>query len=153
MKKNKILSAVICMFILCFSLEIQGQDLSAIRKEIEKNNKLYFDLFQKKDIAIIHLYTDDACLLPPGTAAICGTTALTNDFQDTYQAGHVKAVQFLTKDIYGNGLSYVTEEGNWQVFDTADHVMDKGRYLKLWKKTKQGWRIFRDEFNSDHKAE
>ncbi|MDB5134598.1 MAG: nuclear transport factor 2 family protein [Mucilaginibacter sp.] len=142
---------ITCLSFLFIGYESNGQSLSAIKKEIRKDNALYFDLFKKSDPAIVNLYTDDACLLPPNAGAICGKAALAKDFKDTYAAGQVKGVKFSTLAVYGDGALYVTEEGSWQVFGTNDQVIDKGKYLKLWKKTKQGWKIFRDVFNSDHK--
>jgi len=137
------------LFVACTS---NGQELRAIKKEIEKDNALYFSLFNKKDTAIVNLYTGDGCLLAPNAPAICGKSALTRDFKDTYAAGQIKGVRFSSIDVYGDGTSYVTEEGTWQVLDKNDRVIDAGKYLKLWKKTKQGWKIFRDVFNSDRKT-
>jgi ketosteroid isomerase-like protein len=150
MKKNSIVFVAGLTFLL-ISCTSNGQELPAIKKEIEKDNALYFGLFDKTDTAIINLYTGDGCLLAPNAPAICGKSALTRDFKDTYAAGQIKGVKFSTIDVYGDGALYVTEEGTWQVLDSNDRVLDTGKYLKLWKKTKQGWRIFRDVFNSDHK--
>jgi len=50
-----------------------------------------------------------------------------------------------------NPKNYQDDEKE-QVFDTNNRVIDDGKYLKLWKKTKQGWKIYRDVFNSDRKA-
>jgi hypothetical protein len=90
--------------------------------------------------------------MPPNNPAISGRVALTNDFKDTYAGGKIKGVRFSTLEVYGDGVLYVTEVGTWQVFDTNDRVIDDGKYLKLWKKTKQGWKIYRDVFNSDRKG-
>ncbi|MET3980964.1 ketosteroid isomerase-like protein [Mucilaginibacter sp. UYP25] len=113
------------------------------------DNKIYFNLFKKKDTAIVGLYTHDAWLMPPNTATIRGKAALMKDFQDTYNAGQVLGVKFSTIDIYGNNGEFITEIGNWQVFGSDGKVIDKGKYLKLWKNTVNGWKIYRDVFNSD----
>jgi len=89
--------------------------------------------------------------MPANTTAIRGKEALSKDFKDTYNAGSIQGVKFSTTGVFGNGDAYVTEEGTWQVFDSNGQVIDAGKYLKLWKKTNVGWKIFRDVFNSDQK--
>ena len=86
--------------------------------------------------------------MPPNVPAICGTEALAKDFNETYAAGTVKSGKFMTMEVYGDAFEYVTEEGLWQVFDANGQSIDEGKYLKLWKKTKDGWKILRDSFNT-----
>lgn len=119
------------------------------REAIAILNVRYFELYTKGDSAVIDLYTDDACLSAPGTPSMCGRAALMKDFKDTYAAGKIKGVKFSTLGMYGNGKEFVTEEGTWQVIGKDDQVLATGKYLKLWKKTSRGWKIFRDFFNSD----
>lgn len=152
MKRNSTLIAAASFFLLFICIESNGQDLSAIKKEIGKDNALYFDLFKKADVAIVNLYTEDGCLMPPNNPPVNGRVALTKDFKDTYADGKIQGVRFSTVEIYGDGVLYVTEEGDWQVFDKNDQVIDDGKYIKLWKKTKQGWKIYRDLFSSVRKA-
>lgn len=128
-------------------------DLASIRKTIEATNTLYYNLFVQKDSAIVALYTEDGCLQVPNEPPKYGRAALIKDFTETFADGTVKGVKFQTKDIYGDGNQYVTEEGTWQVFDPAGKQLDDGKYLKLWKKTPNGWKIFRDIFNSNNKAQ
>jgi ketosteroid isomerase-like protein len=44
----------------------------------------------------------------------------------------------------------VTEEGLWQSFNAKGELFDDGKFLVLWKKTKNGWKMFRDSFSSNH---
>lgn len=155
MKTKHILAAVLCLTyaIACnyCAAQTSGAATSTARRLIEKNNKLYFDLFAKADKAIVNLYTDDAALFAPNMPPIAGKKALVKDFVDTFKAGMVKGVKFQTLNVYGNGAGFITEEGNWQVFNAGGKPIDEGKYLKLWKLTKDGWKIFRDSFNSNHK--
>jgi ketosteroid isomerase-like protein len=149
MKKNIILAA---LALLSISGACHAQSLGTIRKEIGITNARYFRLFQNKDTAIVDLYTADASLLPPNAAAVRGRTALVRDFKGAYADTHIKGVKFATLAVYANGAQYVAEEGSWQVIGTDGKLVDAGKYLKLWKKTKQGWKIFRDIFSSDRKG-
>jgi len=135
----------------CTAQTTGNKNLAEARKAIEKVNAIYFEWYAKNDGSILNLYTNDACLMPPNAPLICGRNALAKDFKDTYAAGVVKGGTFTTVKLYGDGINYVTEEGRWQVFDVAGKLIDDGKFLKLWKKTKAGWKILRDSFNSDHR--
>jgi ketosteroid isomerase-like protein len=156
MKTKKILkwtSLLICIFSIGVSSKAQNKvstNLQEVKKAIAHANHIYFDLYGKNDGSILNLYTADACLMPPNAPAICGTEGLAKDFKDTYAAGTVKSGKFITTEVYGNALEFVTEEGTWQVFDANGQSIDEGKYLKLWKRTKDGWKIMRDLFNSNH---
>jgi ketosteroid isomerase-like protein len=157
MKQKNVLAAIACITLFLIYNNSLAQTtapgLLAVRKIIEKTNMLYFELFAKNDISIVSLYTEDARLLAPNMAPINGKQALKKDFEDTFAARKVKGVKFFTGEIYGDGKEYITEEGAWQVFDPQGKILDDGKYLKLWKKTKSGWKIFRDSFNSNHKTQ
>ncbi|MDN5286103.1 MAG: hypothetical protein JWR38_2377 [Mucilaginibacter sp.] len=155
MKQKHFITTIACLtlFFVYNNCRAQANSTSTVKNEIEKTNTLYFNLFEKNDGSIVNLYTDDACLLAPNMPPISGREALEKDFKDTFAAGKVKGVKFQTSYIYGDGKEYVTEEGSWQVFDLSGKLLDDGKYLKLWKRTSAGWKIFRDSFNSNHKAQ
>ena len=156
MKTNPILKTtglLIALFAISVSCNAQNKvskNLQEAKKAIAAANLIYFDLYEKNDDSILKLYTGDACLMPPNAPAICGTEALAKDFKDTHAAGTVKSGKFSSTEVYGDALEFVTEEGLWQVFDANGKSIDEGKYLKLWKKTKDGWKILRDLFNSNH---
>ena len=135
----------------CKAQSKTNNGLEEARKAILAANAIYFDLYAKNDGSVLRLYTEDACLMPPNAPAICGREALQKDFKDTYAAGVVRGGKFTTMEVYGDGNEYVTEEGRFQVFDGNEKLIDEGKVLRLWKKTKEGWKLFRDSFNSDHK--
>jgi ketosteroid isomerase-like protein len=150
--KVKHLLPLACMALFLTPGPAHAQQLASLKIKLAETNRRYFELFRHKDAHIVDLYTEDACLMSPNAPAICGKAALAKDFADTYAAGQVSGVKFQTQQVYGAGKEYVTEQGTWQVFDANGKVIDDGKYLKLWKKTSAGWKIFRDVFNSDHKS-
>ena len=158
MKQNNLITAIVCITLFFVYDNFKAQitttpGLVAVKKAIESTNALYFNLFEKNDGSIVNLYTEDASLLAPNTPPISGRKALKKDFEDTFAAGKVKGVKFQTSNVYGDSKEYVTEEGTWQVFDLKGKLLDDGKYLKLWRRTKAGWKIFRDLFNSNHKVQ
>ena len=158
MKQNNLVLAIVGIVLIsvynnCRAQVTTSPGLAAVKKAIENTNTLYFNLFEKNDKSIVNLYSEDACLFAPNIPPIIGRKALEKDFEDTFAAGKVKGVKFKTGNIYGDSNEYVTEEGTWQVFDLKGKLLDDGKYLKLWRRTKAGWKIFRDLFNSNHKAQ
>ena len=156
METNRILKTtglLIAIFTIGVSSNAQNKvskNLQEAKKAVAAANLIYFDLYGKNDGSILRLYTQDACLMPPNAPAICGIEALAKDFKDTYATGTVKSGKFITTEVYGDAVEFITEEGVWQVFDVTGKSIDQGKYLKLWKKTKDGWKILRDSFNSNH---
>jgi hypothetical protein len=51
--------------------------------------------------------------------------------------------------VYGDAHEYVTEEGVGKVWEADGKLFDDFKYLVLWKKTKEGWKMHRDSFSSN----
>lgn len=158
MKRKWKLSVLTCITLFlsgssCIAQSNGNQDQALFKKDIEKNNALYFELYAKNDDNIVNLYTEDGCLMVPNEPAKCGKAALLKDFRETYAAGKIRGVKFTTLAIYGNGEGLITEDGTWQVLNKQGTVIDDGKYLKLWKRTEDGWKIFKDIFNSNHSGQ
>lgn len=119
-------------------------------KAIAESNNVYFTAFVKGDSSIfIDRYAKDCCIMQPNGAALCGPDAALEFYRFAYYKLGLRNGKFFTTKIYGSGEEFVTEEGEYQSFDAANTMMDKGKYLVLWKKTPDGWKMFRDCFNSN----
>lgn len=124
----------------------QHTNLADAMQAIAKANAVHFQLFAKNDGSILNLYAEDACLLMPGAPAFCGREGLLKFFNGVYAAGS-RDGKIITLAVYGDGEEYVTEEGLTQVFDSNGKMLGEGKYIVIWKKTKDGWKMFRDMFN------
>jgi ketosteroid isomerase-like protein len=130
---------------------IANAQLEEAKKAIAESNASYFKSFVKNDSTIfINSYAEDACILAPNTPAMCGHEAFASFFRSAYQDYGLRNGQFITTAIYGDGKEYVTEEGLWKSFNSKGELFDDGKFLVLWKKTKNGWKMFRDSFSSNH---
>ena len=124
--------------------------LDEARAAIAKSNALYFQSFAKNDSSVfIDRYAKDCCIMAPGMPAQCGPDAPLNFFRIAYGEIGLRDGKFITTDVYGDGEEFVTEEGLWQSFNAVDKLFDNGKFLVLWKKTPDGWKMFRDSFSSD----
>jgi ketosteroid isomerase-like protein len=124
--------------------------LEEAKKAIKTSNEIYFQAFVKGDSSIIiDCYAKDCWIMPPNAPALCGVDAPLEYFKTAYNTFGLRNGKFITIDIFGDGLEFVTEQGFWQSFDANNKLLDNGKFLVLWKKTPDGWKMFRDSFSSD----
>jgi len=141
-------------FILSFSISANAQSnqnskLEEAKKAIAESNALYFKSSEQNDPSIfVNSYANDACVLPPNAPIVCGKEALEKFFKTSYENG-IRGGRFVTLDVFGDGIEYVTEIGTGQVWGADKKIMDDFKYLVLWKKTKDGWKMYRDSFSSN----
>ena len=122
--------------------------LEEARRAIVASNAIFSDLANKEDESILTRYTDDACLLPPNSAPVCGRVNLLKFFRGGPKVHSVFTIQHL----YGDGNDFVTEESHYELFDLNNNKLDEGKVLVVWKKTKDGWKMYRDMFSSNRAA-
>ena len=153
--REKLLVAVLMAFVH-FIASAQSNStngnalLEEAKKAIAQNNAIHFDLYAKNDGSVVKLFAEDACILAPNAPALCGREGIAKFFEDAFESGGVRSGKIATLNIYGDGREFVTEEGLYQVFDVNGNLVDDGKTLVLWKKTKDGWKDFRDSFSSNH---
>jgi ketosteroid isomerase-like protein len=143
-------------FLATMQLITEGQtnsQLDEAKKAIAASNGIYFESFAKNDPAIfVDRYAEDGCILAPNAPPACGRNAVAEFFRSAYNDYGLRNGKFITMAVYGDGKEYVTEEGHWQSFDSTGKMFDDGKFLVLWKKTTQGWKMFRDSFSSNHNS-
>jgi ketosteroid isomerase-like protein len=153
MKIYKKISLAFFSVFITFMANAQSAQETASLKEAKKaiaaSNATYFIAFAKNDGSIVNYYAKDACLLPPNSPFLCGPAEILKFFKFGYDKIGLRDGKFITKKVYGDGREYITEEGLWQAINGKGKIVDDGKYLVLWKKTKKGWKMFRDSFNSN----
>jgi ketosteroid isomerase-like protein len=139
-----------CLFFKCAAQQKRTANLDEAKKAIEMSNATYFQAFAKGDSALfLAHYTPDCWIMPPNAPAVCGLDAALAFFKAAYHKFGLRNGKLITVDVFGDGVEFVTEVGFWQSFDTNNKVRDNGKFLVIWKKTPDGWKMFRDSFNSD----
>ena len=144
---------IILMSFLFFNGQAQrstNAGLEEAKKAIAASNDIYFQAFAKGDSSIlIDRYAKDCWIMPPNSPTLCGVDAPHNFFNTAYNKFGLRNGKLITIDVFGDGMEFVTEEGFWQSFDANNELFDNGKFLVLWKKTGDGWKMFRDSFSSD----
>jgi ketosteroid isomerase-like protein len=130
----------------------KNKNLQEAKKAIAESNAIYFESFAKNDSSIfITRYAEDACIMAPFAPPSCGRGNVAKFFREAYDRYGLRDGNFITTAVYGDANEYVTEEGLWQSINDKGEIFDQGKFLVLWKKTKDGWKMFRDSFSSDRK--
>jgi len=154
MNQIKLLIATSLLALLSATSQAQSSSLESAKIAIAKSNDIYFRSFAKGDSSIfIQRYAKDCWIMPPNAQALCGKDAPLDFFKLAYDQVGLRNGKFITIDVFGDGNEYVTEIGFWQSFDADNKLFDNGKYLVLWKKTPDGWKMYRDSFSSDRNKE
>ncbi|WP_221408132.1 YybH family protein [Fulvivirga imtechensis] len=124
--------------------------LAEARQAIEKSNAIYFQAFVKGDSSIfIERYAKDCCIMAPNAPAKCGPDAALAFYRIAYHQFGLRDGRFITQEIFGDGKEFVTEVGLWESYNANGELYDHGKFMVLWKKTQDGWKMFRDSFSSN----
>jgi len=138
------------LFFNCQAQQSADANLKEAKRAIEASNEIYFQAFAKGDSSLfIGLYAKDCWIMPPNAPALCGVDAPLDFFKTAYNKFGLRNGKFITIDVFGDGVGFVTEEGFWESFDADNKLFDNGKFLVLWKKTPDGWKMYRDSFSSD----
>ena len=156
MKRNNILllalvPGILYLFYSCNTgQKKEKSNLEEAKKAIAESNAVYFQAFAKGDSSIfINRYAKDCWIMPPNAPALCGADAPLRFFKTAYNKFGLRNGKFITLNVFGDGKEFVTEVGLWQSFDAHQTLFDNGKFVVLWKKTLDGWKMFRDSFSSD----
>lgn len=154
-RNNMILLFTITLLYSCTSLfsctpHAPKNNFEDAKNAIIQSNSIYFQAFVKGDSSLfIDRYAKDCRIMPPNMPPLDGVKGASDFFRLAYDKIGLRNGKFIITRIYGDGEEFVTEEGAWQSFDAKNILFDNGKYLVLWKKTPDGWKMFRDSFSSD----
>jgi len=118
-----------------------------VKAEIEKSNDLYMTAISNQDVdAIVALHTADALVLPSNSDAVRGTDAIRQTWKQGFEQG-LEQLNFITADATAIGNTAI-EHGIYQVFIEHEQMVDHGKYIVIWEKVRQDWKIAKDIWNS-----
>lgn len=107
----------------------------------------FMDDFRKGDsAAIASHYGADALLMPPNSAALQGN-AIAAYWGEGFRMG-LKDLKLTITELFGDD-DYYNEVGTYEVFMENNQSVDKGKYVVVWKKEGEQWKMHRDIWNSD----
>jgi uncharacterized protein (TIGR02246 family) len=128
-------------------------DAGAVTQAIEAANAKFADAMKRGDtVAIADNYTEDAVVMPQGTASWRGREAIRKGFGGMLSGAKVTEFSLKTEDVAIGG-DMAVETGSYDetyVPTGGKETKDKGKYIVVWKRQSDGsWKIVSDIFNSD----
>jgi len=115
---------------------------------IEEANAAWEAAWNAGDIdALAALYAGDAVALPPGGEPVEGREAILSYWRAQKEESPGATSQLETVEVHALD-DVVLERGGFVVEDADGGHLDHGKYMVVWKRTEDGWKIARDIWNS-----
>ena len=114
---------------------------------INETNKLFMDAFSAGDAKkVAGFYTANCRFLPDNSDPIDGRANVQGLLQSMMDGG-VSSVELITWEVEDCGDTAV-EVGRVVMRGDDDEIVDDGKFIVIWKKENDGWRLHRDIVNS-----
>jgi ketosteroid isomerase-like protein len=122
-----------------------GSD-SSLAGIIARNNDSLMKLFLEGNAPSLGaLYTEDAQFLIPNMDPVRGRAAIEGIWKMLSSHGHTLRVE--TLELEGTDTTAI-EIGQFSRTDPSGALMDRGKYIVIWKKQGPEWKIHRDMISS-----
>jgi len=123
-------------------------DATAIKSEA----LVWFDKYNAGDAeGVAALYAEDAVFMAPGAPAVVGRSAIqdaiASDTAKSKAAGLTNKGDEVTDVGVAGDMAWIT--GTFSVTDASGTVVDKGKYVTVYRRASGKWPIIRDIWNSD----
>ena len=130
-------------------LSFSGPALAQNKATIEKLNDVWTAAFNKGDAAAVAvLYTEDAYVLPPGSAMVKGRAAIEAFWRQAAQ--QMTDVKLTTVDVLPLGRSAAREIGTVTLKTKSQPPQEVvGKYVVVWRKIGRDWKLATDIWNTD----
>jgi len=114
---------------------------------ISATNNAFMEAFGRGDAAgLANLYTKAGSLLPPNSEMVVGVEGIRGFWQGAMDMG-IKGAKLETVDleVYQGAAC---EVGNYTLTGAKGAVIDRGKYIVVWKDEGGKWKLHRDIWNS-----
>jgi ketosteroid isomerase-like protein len=153
MKRSTPLLLLIVLFAACnesATTEMSDEpkrDTVDYKAVIDETNKTFANAMVKGDSAtLVSLYHPDASVYAPNMEKTDPKT-MASMASGMPKMG-ITSFNLEAKEVY-RGDDVVTEVGTFEMGD-GKKTIDKGKYIVIWKKDGDKWKLFRDIWNSDN---
>jgi ketosteroid isomerase-like protein len=119
----------------------------SVKQAILDGNAKLMKAFGSDAQLIASLYTQGGQLMPAGSEAIEGHAEIAKFWQSVFDAGIV-GVTLETTEVSFMGDT-AAEVGKLELRDKEEKVVDKGKYVVVWKLVDSTWKLHRDIWTSN----
>lgn len=140
------LPLLLCAALLVVPAAVSAQDADAA---VKQGAKAWMNAYNAGDAAgLAALYATDAMLLAPGAEPIEGREAIQAYWQTAMDATPGATSQLTTKEVHQMGRDMAVEVGAFVSTGADGSHLDHGKYVVIWQRTDDGWKLARDIYNS-----
>lgn len=120
---------------------------SEIQAAIKAAYEVFMAAFSRGDsAALADLYTEKGQLLPTGSDVVTGKEAIQNFWQGAMDMG-IKSAKLEMIELEELGDTTI-EQGKYTLRGGSGNVLDRGKYIVIWKQQAGQWKLHRDIWNS-----
>jgi uncharacterized protein (TIGR02246 family) len=131
---------------LLYAPQVLSQS-DGVRAAIEAGNKKFSAAVANADAAqLASMYTDAAMVLPPNGDVVRGRDAIRKLWQGALDSG-VKQATLTTVEVEAHGDT-AHEVGTFVMNGEGASVLDRGKYVVIWKREQGQWKLHRDIWNT-----
>lgn len=129
-------------------METMTSTSADIRTDIRQANDLFESTYAREDASgMAALYTENGMLLPPGNEPVIGQGAIQNFWQAVMNMG-IKTIKLETVELEQH-QDTVIERGEALLKDGNGQVLDQCKYIVLWKRVNNQWKLHWDMWNTN----
>lgn len=114
-------------------------------ERLKTTSQAWEDAFNARDaMALTALYAPDGMLLPPNAEFVQGRESI-----EAFWAGFIESVtgELEIQEVRVQGdLAYLL--GTFKIFNVDGEVVDRGKYVEIWKRGSGQWGLYRDIWNT-----
>jgi ketosteroid isomerase-like protein len=116
------------------------------KDQIEEASKAWMKAYEARDAGrLSSVYGEDGTLLPPNAELIQGTEGIMNFWKGLLDTG--ANIQLDNQEVVADGkLGY--RMGLYKVFAKDGAMLDRGKYIEIWKRSDDRWWLYRDIWNT-----
>ena len=140
---RKAAQGMIALFSVLLLTAIPALAADDVRSAIEAANRKFEAAVSRSDgPGLAALYTAQGRLLPPQSDFVDGTQAIGEFWQAVFDSG-VKGASLVTVEVETHGDT-ANEVGKFELRDADGKVLDHGKYIVIWQKEGDSWKLHRD---------
>lgn len=141
-----VLFIILSIFILFTSAQTEDKN-SKLHETIAAANEKFMNAFsQRNAVGMAALYTENGQVLPPNGDFVFGKEAIQTFWKALMDMG-IKEVKLDIIEVEGHDNTAI-EMSTFGLYGDEGKIMDKGKYIVIWKKENGQWKLHRDIFNS-----
>lgn len=118
-------------------------------ENIQEINRRFESAFARGNAAdLASLYTSQASLMPPGSEILTGPSSIQQFWQQVMHMG-IKEARLSTTDLEIHDSTAI-EVGRYRLKGLNGQEVDQGKYVVVWKKESEQWKLHRDIWNTSN---